>query len=78
VCLETEWGMRAVEFQVTIKDGLIEIPLEYRGQVRGRVRVILLADEAPAGKVNMIDYLLAHPTKAQGFKPLTRRDAHVR
>jgi hypothetical protein len=70
--------MRAVEFRARVKDGLIVIPPEYRDLVHGHVRVILLADESPAVKVNMIDYLFAHPIEAPGFKPLTREDAHSR
>jgi len=70
--------MLVVEFQATVKDGVIEIPPEYRGQVRGRVRVILLTDEAPAVKANMIDVLLAHPVEVQDFRPLTREEAHAR
>jgi hypothetical protein len=69
--------MYAVEFQTTAKDGVIENPLEYRAQVPGRVRVIVLADESPAIKLNMIEYLLAHPIEARGFKPLTREETHA-
>ena len=70
--------MLAVEFQATVKDGVIEIPPEYRDQIRGRVRVILLTDEARALKANMIDVLLAHPVEVQDFRPLTREEAHAR
>ena len=70
--------MLAVEFQATVKDGVIEIPPEYRDQIRGRVRVILLTDEALAVKANMIDVLLAHPVEVQDFRPLTREEAHAR
>lgn len=70
--------MYAVEFQTTVKDGVIEIPPEYRGQIPGRVRVILLADEMPKAAANMIDVLLAHPVEVQGFRPLSREEAHAR
>jgi len=70
--------MLAVEFQATVKDGVIEIPPEYRDQIRGRVRVILLTDEARALKANMIDVLLARPVEVQDFRPLTREEAHAR
>jgi hypothetical protein len=72
------WSMYAVEFQTTVKDGVIEIPPEYRGKVPGRVRVILLADEMPKATANMIDVLLAHPVEVQGFRPLSREEAHAR
>ena len=70
--------MYAVEFQTTVKDGIIVIPPEYRAQVPGRVRVIVLADESRGVNVSMIDYLLAHPIEARGFKPLAREEAHAR
>jgi len=70
--------MIAVQFQATVKDGVIEIPAEYRDQVTGRLRVILLADEMSAVKANRIDFLLAHPGEVQGFRPLTREEAHAR
>jgi hypothetical protein len=71
-------GAKWVEFHATVKDDVIEIPPQYRGAVRGCGRVIVLADESPWVKVNMIDYLLAHAIEARGFKPLTREDAHAR
>jgi hypothetical protein len=67
-----------VEFQAIVNDGVIEIPPEHRDQVTGRVRVILLSDESPAVKANMIDLLLAHPVEVEGFTPLTREEAHDR
>lgn len=70
--------MCAVEFKTTVKDGVIEIPAEYRGQVPDRVRVILLAEHTSANKTDMIDRLLAHPVKVRGLRPLTREDAHTR
>ena len=70
--------MTTVEFQATANDGAIEIPPGYRDRVTGRVRVILLTDEARALKANMIDVLLAHPVDVQDFRPLTREEAHAR
>ena len=37
--------MYAVEFQTRIKNGIIEIPEEFRDRFREYVRVILLAEE---------------------------------
>ena len=70
--------MTTVEFQATANDGVIEIPPGYRDRVTGRVRVILLTDETPAVKANMIDVLLAHPVEVEGFTPLSREEAHAR
>lgn len=39
--------MYAVEFQTTIKNGMIEIPEVYRGRLHRHVRVILLDEELP-------------------------------
>ncbi len=40
--------MDAVEFEAIIKDGVIEVPAEYRDRFREPVRVILLAPERSA------------------------------
>jgi ABC-type sugar transport system substrate-binding protein len=37
--------VNAVEFQTDIKNGMIEIPAEYRNDVKGTVRVIVLGSE---------------------------------
>ena len=63
--------MYAIEFQATIKNGVIEIPHQYRKHLSKRVRVILLVEEAPKATENFIDRLLAHPVKVAGFRPLT-------
>jgi len=39
--------MYGVEFQTTIKDGVIEVPPEYRKRFKDDVRVILFSAEAP-------------------------------
>jgi len=39
--------MYAIEFQATIKNGIIEVPHQYRKHLSKRVRVILLVEEAP-------------------------------
>lgn len=37
--------MYAVEFESTIKDGLIIVPLEYKHKIGKQVKVILLSDQ---------------------------------
>ncbi len=37
--------MHGVEFQTTVKGGVIEIPPEYRSQFKAGVRVILFSEE---------------------------------
>lgn len=70
--------MHAVEFKAKVKNGVIEIPQEYKEQFKSLVRVILLADEPESSVVNLIDQLLANPLKVNGFRPLTREEAHAR
>ena len=70
--------MNAIEFQATIKNGIIEIPREYLEDLADRVRGILLVGEAPASTANLIDQLLAQPVRMKGFRPLTREEVHVR
>jgi len=69
--------MYAIEFQATVKDGIIEIPRKYLRNLTTRVRVILLAEESPKSTVNFIDQLLAKPMRVQGFRPLTREEVHA-
>jgi hypothetical protein len=70
--------MYAIEFQTTVKNGLIEIPRQYLGNLTNRVRVILLVEEASKTTVNFIDQLLAHPVRVKGFRPLTREEVYAR
>jgi hypothetical protein len=67
--------MDAVEFRAKIKNGVIEIPKEYRDRLPEGVHVILLAERPSA---DMIDRLLEQPLKLAGFTPLTRDEAHER
>jgi hypothetical protein len=67
--------MNAVEFQTDIKDGTIEIPVEYRDRVKGTVRVIVLSAEQ-SRPADMIDRLLAEPLKADHFRPLSRDEIY--
>jgi hypothetical protein len=67
--------MTAVEFQAHIKNGTIEIPVEYRDQVKGTVRVIVLSSER-LPESNIIDRLLAEPVKINDFRPLTREEIY--
>lgn len=69
--------MQAIEFQTTVKNGIIEIPREHRERIAGRVRVILLGEEPPERKPDFIDHLLAHPIPMQGFRPLTREATYA-
>ncbi|MEM4203659.1 MAG: hypothetical protein QXS54_06285 [Candidatus Methanomethylicaceae archaeon] len=70
--------MQAIEFQTTIKNGIIEIPRQYLKNLFNRVRVILLVEQTPKTTTNLIDQLLAHPVRVQGFRPLTREEIYAR
>lgn len=70
--------MQAIEFQAIIKNGVIEIPQHYLKHLSNRVRVILLVEQTPkAHAPNLIDQLLAHPVRVQGFQPLTREEIYA-
>ena len=70
--------MYAAEFRTKVKNGMIEIPEEYKVHFKSLVRVILLADESQALSVNLIDQLLANPVKVRNFRPLTREAVYAR
>ena len=70
--------MQYVEFQTTVRNGVIEIPLEWRGSFKNRVRVILQAEETSAPAKNLIDQLLARPVRLKTFRPIPREELHAR
>jgi len=67
--------MIAFEFQTHIKDGVIEVPAEYRDQLPETVRIIILAPtmQQPQG---IIAQLLANPVQDEDFAPLTRDEIY--
>jgi hypothetical protein len=69
--------MYAVEFQTTIKNGVIEIPVEYQQNLRN-VRVILLAEDVAQTSRSFIDQLLARPLRVKEFHPLTCEEIYAR
>ena len=70
--------MDTIEFRTEIKNGIIEIPSEYRKRLTKQVRVILLSEGGAVTTDNFIDVLLAHPLSVKDFRPLTREEAHAR
>lgn len=62
--------MAYIEFQTTIKNGMIEIPAAYRERLPQQVRVILLSEEAPPakGKRPSIQEVLAESPGQRVFK----------
>lgn len=73
-----ESAMYAVEFRAQIKDGVIEIPREYRDRFTDNVKVILLTEEQGARQADLIAELMEHPLEIPNFKPLSREKSHER
>jgi hypothetical protein len=74
--------MYAIEFQARIKNGVIEIPEEYRQQLRDQskdnaVRVIILTSGRDT-RTNLIDQLLEKSLKIPGFAPMKRDELYER
>lgn len=69
--------MQAVEFRAKIKNGMIEIPAQYKDKLKEIVRVIILTDDSEP-TTNLIDRLLVSPLKVANFKPLTRAEIYER
>jgi hypothetical protein len=67
--------MIAIEFQTHIKDGVIEVPTEYRDQLVGTVKVIVLS-QTPKKPQGIIAQLLAQPINDPLFTPLTRDEIY--
>ena len=70
--------MYAIEFQTTVKNGMIKIPQENEKHFQHRVKVILRAEEDARPATNLIDQLLAKPLRIKNFKPLTREEIYAR
>lgn len=69
--------MQAVEFRAKIKNGMIEIPAQYKDKLKEIVRVIILTDDSEP-TTNLIDRLLVSPLKVTNFKPLARAEIYER
>jgi len=67
--------MIAIEFQTRVKDGVIEVPPEYRDQLVGAVRVIVLT-QTPESSPGIIADLLEHPIHDPSFTPLGREELY--
>ncbi len=70
--------MYFIEFQTTVKNGIIEIPRRYLRNLTKQVRVVLLVEETSKPTVNLIDQLLAQPVQMKDFRPLTREQVYAR
>lgn len=70
--------MSSIEFETTVRDGIIEIPPEYRGRVIGRVNVRMEPAVPHRPAPNLIDELISRPLRIPGFRPLSREESHER
>lgn len=78
--------MFAIEFQVKVKNGVIEIPAEFREQLQresgnDEVRVIVLTteqSERESSGNDLIGRLLLAPQPVAPLNPLSRYEAHER
>jgi len=69
--------MKAIEFQTRVENGAIRIPEEYKTQLTGKVRVVVMIEDRPMEN-SIIKELLANPLKVPDFKPLTRDEIYER
>lgn len=67
--------MIAVEFQTNIKDGAIEVPMQYRNAFTGTVRVIILSQEIRRPS-KIIHRFLQNPINDPTFTPFTRDEIY--
>lgn len=71
--------MFAVEFQANIKNGVIEIPDEYKQEFdEGNSVKVLIMKKQRNSATGIIARLTSNPVKVKGFTPLTRDEAHER
>jgi hypothetical protein len=65
----------AIEFQTAIQDGTIEVPVEYRTQLSGIVRVIILTQDTRRSS-KIMHRLLDNPIDDPEFTPLSRDEIY--
>ena len=70
--------MDIIEFHTKVKNGMIEIPAEYREQIKNRtiVRVTVSTEKAPGKRKNLIDRLLKKPLRIRNFHQMKRDDIY--
>lgn len=73
--------MSTVEFQATVKNGVIEIPDQYQQEVEAMevVEVFVKKAEKQKKKVSgFLKELIENPIEVKDFKPLTRDEIYDR
>jgi len=69
--------MQAIEFQATIRDGVIKIPDRYHVKTAKHAKVIVLMEETPE-PTGLLAQLLQKPLVRPDFTPLTREEVYDR
>ncbi len=69
--------MKSVQFTAEVKNGVIEIPAEFKEFEADSAHVILVSVQERA-ELTGFEYFMDHPIRAKDFKPLTRDEAHAR
>lgn len=69
--------MSVIEFQTYVEAGTIEVPKQYRDQIKGRARVVIFTEDLDDDG-DMVEYLLDHPYAVQHVSPLTRDEIYER
>ncbi|PSR17220.1 hypothetical protein C8255_13715 [filamentous cyanobacterium CCP3] len=71
--------MATVEFEASVKNGVIEVPAAHQGDLveGGKVKVIVLTSTTTA-KRGLIAELMANPIQLDNTTPLSREEVHDR
>jgi len=67
--------MYAIEFESTIENGFIKVPVNHLANLAGKIKVIILTEKAEKTS-NFIDELLESPLKAENLTPLSREEIY--
>lgn len=71
--------MATVEFEASVKNGIIEVPAAHKADLveGGKVRVTVLSPSKTA-KRGLIAELIANPVQLDDVTPLSREEVHDR
>jgi hypothetical protein len=72
--------MQAVEFQAVVKEGVIQIPDEYKQEIGedDEVKIIILFSCRKQKAWKIMDELAKNPINVKGLQKLTRDEIHDR
>jgi hypothetical protein len=72
--------MQAVEFQAVVKEGVIQIPDEYKQEIGedDEVKIIILFSHKKQKTWKIMDELAKNPINVKGLQKLTRDEIHDR